>query len=160
AAPFQKEASGKVTGAMTDLETYEIPEQHLQYFMSMADKSRHVDTTSEHVASMLEDPNVDVVVALWTDVSVAGGVATWVVKGLPILKAVVDNDQAAEIGVIAFWLRDRAHALAIKEALAAGGPGAKSEFVLLLEADGHRFEFEVVGTEEDPQAIYVLVDGR
>jgi len=36
----------------------------------------------------------------------------------------------------------------------------RSEFVLLLEADGHRFEYELVGTEETPEEIYVLADGR
>jgi hypothetical protein len=43
----------------------------------------------------------------------------WVAKGLPVLEAVIDRGSIATLLMIAFWLRDREHALAI-EAQVAG----------------------------------------
>src|SRR5262249_40063922 len=42
------------------------------------------DTTAEHVAAMLNSPDVDVVIALWRDPDAPGGIGVWVAKGLPI----------------------------------------------------------------------------
>jgi hypothetical protein len=65
---------------------------------------------------MLNSPHVDVVIALWRDPDAPGD---WVAKGLPVLEAVIDRGSIATLPMIAFWLRDREHALAI-EAQVAG----------------------------------------
>jgi hypothetical protein len=93
--------------------------RYLAAFIKMADACRHIDTTAEHVAAMLGSPDVDVVIALWRDPDAPGGIGVWVVKGLPVLEAVVDRGSIATLPMIAFWLRDREHALAI-EAQVAG----------------------------------------
>ena len=54
----------------------------------MADACRHIDTTAEQVAAMLDDPRVDVVVALWRDPGAPKGIGVWVAKGLPVLEAI------------------------------------------------------------------------
>ncbi len=45
--------------------TVEVPSRYL--VIKMADACRHIDTTAEHVAAMLNSPHVDVVIALWRD---------------------------------------------------------------------------------------------
>ena len=47
--------------------TFEVPSRYLSAFIKMADACRHIDTTAEHVAAMLDSPDVDVVIALWRD---------------------------------------------------------------------------------------------
>jgi hypothetical protein len=93
--------------------TFEVPS------IKMADACGHIDTTAEHVAAMLNSPHVDVVIALWRDPDAPGGIGVWVAKGLPVLEAVIDRGSIATLPMIAFWLRDREHALAI-EAQVAG----------------------------------------
>ena len=97
--------------------TFEVPSRFLSAFIKMADASRHIDTTAEHVAAMLNSPHVDVVIALWRDPDAPGGIGVWVVKGLPVLEAVIDRGSIATLPMIAFWLRDREHALAIEPVL-------------------------------------------
>jgi hypothetical protein len=99
--------------------TFEVPSRYLSAFIKMADACRDIDTTTEHVAAMLNSPHVDVVIALWRDPDAAGGTGVWVAKGLPVLEAVIDRGSIATLPMIAFWLRDREHALAI-EAQVAG----------------------------------------
>jgi hypothetical protein len=99
--------------------TFELPSRYLSAFIKMADACRHIDTTGEHVAAMLNSPHVDVVIALWRDPDAPGGIGVWVAKGLPVLEAVIDRGSIATLPMIAFWLRDREHALAI-EAQVAG----------------------------------------
>jgi hypothetical protein len=36
--------------------TFEVPSRFLSAFIKMADASRHIDTTAEHVAAMLNSP--------------------------------------------------------------------------------------------------------
>jgi predicted outer membrane lipoprotein len=33
----------------------------------LANRCRHIETTAEHIAGMIDAPHVDVVTALWTD---------------------------------------------------------------------------------------------
>jgi len=99
--------------------TFELPSRYLSAFIKMADACRHIDTTGEHVAAMLNSPHVDVVIALWRDPDAPGGIGVWVAKGLPVLEAVIDRGSIAMLPMVAFWLRDREHALAI-EAQVAG----------------------------------------
>ena len=54
--------------------TFEVPSRFLSAFIKMADASRHIDTTAEHVAAMLNSPHVDVVIALWRDPDAPGGI--------------------------------------------------------------------------------------
>ena len=97
--------------------TFELPSRYLSAFIKMADACRHIDTTGEHVAAMLNSPHVDVVIALWRDPDAPGGIGVWVAKGLPVLEAVIDRGSIATLPMIAFWLRDREHALAIEPVL-------------------------------------------
>src|SRR5262249_9580356 len=90
-----------------------MPAGHLKAFMAIADECRHIDTTAEHVRGMLEAADLDVAVALWPDLRAPSGVNAWVIKGRPILEAVVDRDKQAPLAMTAFWLRDREHAVAI-----------------------------------------------
>ena len=78
-----------------------------------------IDTTAEHVAAMLDSPDVDVVIALWRDPEAPGGIGVWVAKGLPVLEAIIERGSIATLPTVAFWLRDHEHALAI-EAKVAG----------------------------------------
>ena len=39
----------------------------------MADACGHIETTAEHLAAMLNSPDVDVVIALWRDPDAPGG---------------------------------------------------------------------------------------
>jgi len=54
--------------------TFEVPGRFLSTFIKMADACRHTDTTAEQVAALLDDPRVDVVVALWRDPDASKGV--------------------------------------------------------------------------------------
>ena len=54
--------------------TFELPSRYLSAFIKMADACRHIDTTGEHVAAMLNSPHVDVVIALWRDPDAPGGI--------------------------------------------------------------------------------------
>jgi hypothetical protein len=58
-------------------------------------------------------------IELWRDPDAPGGIGVWVAKGLPVLEAVIDRGSIATLPMVAFWLRDREHALAI-EAQVAG----------------------------------------
>jgi hypothetical protein len=58
--------------------TFEVPSRYLSAFIKMADACRHIDTTAEHVAAMLNSPNVDVVIALWRDPDAPRGIGVWV----------------------------------------------------------------------------------
>jgi hypothetical protein len=103
---------------MSELENYKAPSAHRRLFVWLADQGRHIDTTSQHIAAMLGATYVDVVVALWRDPSAPDGVNIWVAKGLPLLEATVARDRSAQLATVAFWLRDRAHAVAMRRALA------------------------------------------
>jgi hypothetical protein len=46
--------------------TFEVPSRYLSAFIKMADACRHIDTTAEHVAAMLNSPHVDVVISTVT----------------------------------------------------------------------------------------------
>ena len=35
--------------------------------IELANRCRHIETTAEHIAGMIDAPHVDVVTALWTD---------------------------------------------------------------------------------------------
>jgi len=89
--------------------TFELPSRYLSAFIKMADACRHIDTTGEHVAAMLNRRDPDA----------PGGIGVWVAKGPPVLEAVIDRGSIATLPMIAFCLRDREHALAI-EAQVAG----------------------------------------
>jgi hypothetical protein len=86
--------------------TFEVPSRYLSAFIKMADACRHIDTTAEHVAAMLDSPDVDVVIALWRDPDAPAGIRVWVAKGLPVLEAVIDRGSIATLPMVAFWLRD------------------------------------------------------
>jgi hypothetical protein len=98
--------------------TFEVPSRYLSVFIKMADASPHIDTTAEHVTAMLNCPHVDVAIALWRDSDAPGGIGVWVAKGLPILEAIIDRGSVATLPMVAFWLRDREHALAIEAQVA------------------------------------------
>jgi hypothetical protein len=87
-------------------------------FIKMADAGPHIDTTAEHVTAMLNSPHVDVAIALWRDSDAPRGIGVWVAKGLPILEAIIDRGSVATLPMVAFWLRDREHALAIEAQVA------------------------------------------
>jgi hypothetical protein len=103
----------------SEVMTFEVPGRFLSEFIKMADAWRHTDTTAEQVAALLDDPRVDVVVALWRDPDASKGVGVWVAKGLPVLEAIIERGRIATLPTVAFWLRDHEHALAI-EAKVAG----------------------------------------
>ena len=85
---------------MTTLEAYDGYRVHLPAFIPMAEPCREIDPTAEHVAGMLADAYVDVVVALWPKLSAPDGVGLWVVKGRAILEAVVKNRSIAQVGIM------------------------------------------------------------
>ena len=53
--------------------TFEVPGRFLSAFIKMADACGHIETTAEHLAAMLNSPDVDVVIALWRDPDAPGG---------------------------------------------------------------------------------------
>jgi hypothetical protein len=55
---------------------------------------------------------------LWRDSGAPGGIGVWGAKGLPILEAIIDRGSVATLPMVAFWLRDREHALAIEAQVA------------------------------------------
>ncbi len=71
--------------------TFEVPGRFLSAFIKMADACRHTEPTAEQVAALLDDPRVDVVVALWRDPDASKGIGVWVAKGLPVLEAIIER---------------------------------------------------------------------
>lgn len=121
-----------------------------------ANRSRHIDTTAEHIAAMIDADDVDLVVAIWTDVTEPAGIANLVFKGADLLPRA--GGKRRKLNLVVFWLRSEAHADAIGqelEELVQKATTIRGEFHPI--ADDVAFEF--VPTAEDAENLYVVKGG-
>src|ERR1700747_852772 len=98
----------------SEVMTFAVPGRVVSELIRMVDAGRHTDTTAEQVAALLDDPRVDVVVALWRDPDASKGIGVWVAKGLPVLEAIIERGRIATLPTGAFWLADHEDGPAIE----------------------------------------------
>jgi hypothetical protein len=119
--------------------------------IGLANQSRHIETTAEHIVGMIDSPRVDVVTAIWAP---PNETAVWIVKGADLVRSRVGKIR----GLIAFWLRDEAHADALTqeiEHLVEGATTIRGEFAPIGEA----FAFEGVPTMATATHMFVTRGG-
>jgi hypothetical protein len=68
------------------------------------------DVSFKEIATTLDNPHVDIAAALWRD---HGAVRMRILKGVPLLQALIHANKAAQMSVAAFWVRDDDEALAL-----------------------------------------------
>jgi hypothetical protein len=141
------------------MEREAVVEMNAGTLVELANGSRHIETTTEHVAAMIDAPHVDLVIAIWSDPTEPGGVATWIVKGRDLLESIVNKRRRRRcVSQVTFWLRNEEHANALNEEIAQlveKATGARGEF-LPIEDD---LAFEVVPDTEIMEEFYVTKGG-
>jgi hypothetical protein len=119
---------------------------------------KDIEIDAEHIAAMIDDPDLELLVAIWTDLREPGGLAMAALKGADVLEACDATGRGRMLSAIAFWVRNEEHLLALSKDVARlteEETGARGEFTPI--ADDLAFEF--VPSADDPDELYVTKAG-
>jgi hypothetical protein len=111
-----------------------------------------------HISAMMDDPGVELLVALWTDFSEPDGLAAAALKGAEIVTECEATGHRRTLSTLAFWVRNEEHLLALGRDVAKlveEETGARGEFAPI--ADDLAFEF--VPNGEDVEQLFVTKSG-
>jgi hypothetical protein len=136
-----------------------LAQEQLGRLVAGANRVRNdIKIDAEHIAAMIDDPDLELLVAIWTDLREPGGLAMAALKGADVMEGCHATGRRRALSAIAFWVRNEEHLLALSKGVAKlveEETGARGEFSPI----GDDIAFEAVPNGDDPDELYVTKAG-
>jgi hypothetical protein len=130
----------------------------LDRLVKSANGVRHLKINAKDIAGLIDDPDIDVVAGLWTDIAEPGGVAIALLKGCDLLEACNAEGRSRWLSTAAVWLSNEGHLASLRDditKLVERATGVRGEFVPIADD----LAFELVPDSGDIDELFVTKGG-